>query len=140
VLSRQLPNGTVACGALLVGRFCLGARDAFAEFRNQSEYDANRYRKTRRENGVRDLSPAATRELMAQALECARSLGWLPHRTASRMLDPAAMDEDFDEDGLSCNRKEKNWCRAPRERKEAPVKSNPRQGWKQHVNRLFTRG
>jgi hypothetical protein len=79
LISRLLPNGTVAVAAFLVDRYCLGVKDAFAFILGRSSYEERFVRQTRSRLAVRDLSPAAARKIVEQAVAYARELGIAPH-------------------------------------------------------------
>jgi hypothetical protein len=102
VLSRQLPNGSVACGVFLVDRYCLGVKNAFGKILSRQEYDSSIFRKMHSEYASRDLSPAAARKLVEAAVEYARSLGLPPHpdyhvaKLIFGSIDPAECTEEFE--------------------------------------------
>lgn len=102
MLSRLLPNGTVAVAAFLVDRYCLGVKDAFAFILGRSSYDEKFVRQTRSRFAVRDLSPPAARKIVEQAIAYARGLGIAPHpdyQTAMVLfgdIDASECQEEFE--------------------------------------------
>jgi hypothetical protein len=78
-LSRELPSNQVAYAVFLVDRYCLGVKDIAAAVTNRSTYESQVVRKMRRGFSARDLTPAAVRKLVEEAVEYARSLGLHPH-------------------------------------------------------------
>jgi hypothetical protein len=79
LLSRLLPNGTVAVAAFLVDRFCLGVKDAFGLILGRSTYEERFVRESRSRFPVHDVSPAEARKLLEDAVAYARGLGIAPH-------------------------------------------------------------
>src|SRR3954447_17819242 len=79
LFSRGLPDGSVAVAVFLVGRYCLGVKNALADIVSRSSYESNFARKLRSEFASRDVSPSAARKLVEGAVEYARGLGFPPH-------------------------------------------------------------
>jgi hypothetical protein len=107
-LSRELPNGYVACAVFLVDRYCLGVKNVLADVMPRSEYEEQIARKMCRDFEVRDMQPAAVRKLVEGAVEYARGLGLYPHADYARArhlfgaLNPADSTEvfEFGKDGM----------------------------------------
>jgi hypothetical protein len=78
-LSRQFPNGQVAAGNILVDRYCLGVKDAFAEVGHRVDYE-EKYQRKRSPDlpPPRPLPPADARKLIEGAVEYARGIGFEP--------------------------------------------------------------
>jgi hypothetical protein len=76
LLSRSLPEGSIAIASFLVDRYCLGVKDAFGHIITRSEYEDKFL------NGKLDfrrMTPPDIRKLVDSAVEYARSLGFAPH-------------------------------------------------------------
>ncbi len=107
VLSRALPNGSVAVAGFLVDRYCLGVKDAFARITSRYDYDNETIAKIRSQSRCQDVSPATARRFVESAVEYARGLGFAPHPDYQRAklifgdIDPAAGTEslEFGKDG-----------------------------------------
>ncbi len=79
MLSRALPNGTVAVASFLVDHFCLGVKDAHAEILPRMIYDSKYVRGMRVKVPVRDGRPADARKFVEEAVVYAHGLGFRPH-------------------------------------------------------------
>jgi hypothetical protein len=109
LLSRRLPSGRVASANILVDRYCLGVKDAFAEVYSSTEYESFT-RAMRGSLPMRDIAPADARKLVEGAVAYAGDLGFAPHRdyaTAALLfetIDAAASTAEFEfgEDGKPC--------------------------------------
>jgi hypothetical protein len=101
-LSRELPNGSIALGVFLVDRSCLGVKDAIAEITSRFTYEDKFMSKFRRQEGARELAPAAARQLVESAVDYARRLGLAPHADYHKAapifgtIDPAGCAEEFE--------------------------------------------
>ncbi|HKI30965.1 MAG TPA: hypothetical protein VKA46_03810 [Gemmataceae bacterium] len=102
VISRELPDGSVAFGAFLVDRYCLGVKDAFGNVVGRSEYENKLVRDTRSHFAVREVSPATVRKLVEEAVAYAASLGLSPHADYHKVkpifgtIDPGESTEEFE--------------------------------------------
>ena len=107
VLSREIPNGTVAVATFLVDRYCLGVKDLHAEVIGRATYDEKYDRKMRTEMRPRQVSPADARKLLDEAVAYARELGFSPPADYPKVLpifgstDPAqsTAQYEFGKDG-----------------------------------------
>jgi hypothetical protein len=79
LLSRQLPDGSVAAGVFLVDRYCLGVKDAFANIVGGFTYESEFLRKMGEKYDWRDVSPATARKLVEGAVAYAAGFGLSPH-------------------------------------------------------------
>jgi len=79
LVSRALPNGSVAVGVFLLDRLCLGVKDAFGEILPRSEYDEKFVRQGESRLEVDPVAPALARKLVEEAVAYARDLGFSPH-------------------------------------------------------------
>ncbi len=101
LLSRSLPDGSVAAAVFLVDRYCLGIKDAFARIVSRFEYESDFYRNIYK-MGVRSISPAIARKLVDQAVEYAHGLGFPPHpdyrkaRPIFGDIDAGTSSEEFE--------------------------------------------
>jgi hypothetical protein len=86
LLSRELPNGSVAVACFLVDRYCLGVKDAFAELLPRSDYNSKYRTGPAKELPTRDVEPAEARKLIEGAVAYARGLGLSPHPDYARAL------------------------------------------------------
>jgi hypothetical protein len=109
LLSRRLPSGRVAIANLLVDRYCLGVKDAFAEIYGPSDYES--FTRTMRASlPMRDIAPADARKLVERAVAYAGDLGFPPHRdyaVAALLLETidataSTAEFEFGEDGRPC--------------------------------------
>jgi hypothetical protein len=79
LLSREMPDGSVAIAVFLVDRYCLGVKDAMARFLPRSRYDDDFVRRTRATFGTENATPAKVRKLVEDAVAYAEGLGLHPH-------------------------------------------------------------
>jgi hypothetical protein len=108
VLSRSLPNGSVAVVNFLVDSYCLGVKDVFVEIRPHSEYADKYLRKMRGRMFFHDSAPAEARKLIEEAVAYARGIGLSPHADYAKAMilfgDIKATDSDahfeFGKDGM----------------------------------------
>ena len=102
VLSRQLPNGSIAFAMFLVDRYCLGVKNVTADITSRFDYDSRIAHKMRHRLGARPMSPAAARSLVEQAVAYAHSWGLAPHPDYHRAgllfgnIDAAECREQFE--------------------------------------------
>src|SRR5207247_7463452 len=86
VLSREIPNGSVAVATFLVDRYCLGVKNVVAEVLGRSAYDAKYVRKMTRDMPSRAVPPAEARKLLEQAVAYAHGLGLPPHEDYAKVM------------------------------------------------------
>ena len=86
VLSREIPNGTVAVVNFLVDRYCLGVKNLHAEIVGRATYDEKYRRKMLSEMQPHDVSPADALKLVQEAVAYARGLGFSPHADYTKAL------------------------------------------------------
>jgi hypothetical protein len=79
ILSREIPNGTVAVATFLVDRYCLGVKNVVAEILGRATYDHKYSRRMRSEMPAQTVAPADARKLLEEAAAYARKLGFAPH-------------------------------------------------------------
>jgi len=107
VLSRAMPNASVAVASFLVDSYCLGVKNAHAEILPRSDYDHKYSRKMMSDMPSRSAAPAEARKLVEEAIAYARDLGFSPHPDCSKAMilfgDINAADSDthfeFGKDG-----------------------------------------
>jgi hypothetical protein len=78
LLSRGLPDGSVAAAIFLVDRHCLGVKDAIAAVVSRFDYESDFWRKIH-DLGAKTMAPPDARKLVESAIEYARNLGIAPH-------------------------------------------------------------
>ncbi len=102
VLSRALPNGTVAVSSFLVDYYCLGVKNAHAEILPRVSYDSKYVQKISKEMALHDAPPAEARKFVEQAIAYAHDLGFQPHPDYERArilfgdIDPKQSDATFE--------------------------------------------
>jgi hypothetical protein len=102
LISRQLPGGQVAFAVFLVDRFCLGAKDAFANVAPRPTYTRSLYEKLAASDTLVPLDPPDARKLVEGAVQYALDLGIPPHPDYSVAklilgdIDVAGATEDFE--------------------------------------------
>src|SRR2546423_11215500 len=79
VLSRALPDGTVAFAIFLVDRYCLGVKNVALNILNHLDYETNIEKKTRSEYTTHDVPPEKLRKFVEQSVTYADGLGLAPH-------------------------------------------------------------
>jgi hypothetical protein len=79
LLSRQLPDGSVAASVFLVDRYCLGVKDAMVNINSRSLYESKIVRLMRAQFTSRAVSPATARKFVESAVAYAQGLGFPPH-------------------------------------------------------------
>jgi len=107
VLSRAMPNGSIAAVSFLVDSYCLGVKNVHAEILPRSEYDYKYLREMMSKMPSRSAAPAEARKLVEEAVAYARELGFSPHADYPRAMvlfgDINAADSDahfeFGKDG-----------------------------------------
>ncbi|HTU22255.1 MAG TPA: hypothetical protein VMG10_29725 [Gemmataceae bacterium] len=107
VLSRAMPNGSVAAASFLVDSYCLGVKNVHAEILPRSEYEDKYLRHMMAKMPSRDAAPAEARKLLEGAVAYAREIGFSPHPDYPRVMvlfgDIKAADSDahfeFGKDG-----------------------------------------
>lgn len=77
LLSRQLPDGSVAFAVFLVDRYCLGIKDAFGRITGHYTYETDVIRKMFSHS--RTVSASTVRKLVEQAVAYAADLGLSAH-------------------------------------------------------------
>jgi hypothetical protein len=102
LLSRVLPDTSVAASVFLVDRFCLGVKNAMTNILTRSNYDDQYQRLMHREFSSRPLTPACVRKLVESAVEYAANLGFPPHPDYHKAkalfgdIDPTECTETFE--------------------------------------------
>ena len=107
LISRQLPNGSVAFGCFLLDRYCLGVKDAFGDIRTKDEYEEKFLRGNRAKYKQIDLSPATARKFVEGCVAYAADLGFAPQGDYAKVkaifgdINPADSDEtlEYGQDG-----------------------------------------
>jgi hypothetical protein len=107
VLSRAMPNGSVATASFLVDSYCLGVKEVFVEILPRSAYDSKYLRKMMSDIPSRSVAPTEARKLLEEAVAYAHELGFSPHPDYPRAMilfgDIEAADSDahfeFGKDG-----------------------------------------
>jgi hypothetical protein len=102
LLSRELPDGSIAVGVFLVDRYCLGVKDALPNVVGRYTYDMDFVRKIRQQFTTREVSPATVRKLVEAAVAYAADLGLPPHPDYHKAkmifgtIDPRESTEEFE--------------------------------------------
>lgn len=98
LLSRRLPNGSVAFATFLVDAWCLGIKNAHAEVCSNYQYQCDIVPKTKE---ATPMSPAAARKLVEDAAAYAAGIGFEPHADYRRAkaifgdIDPTECQQEF---------------------------------------------
>jgi hypothetical protein len=79
LLSRALPNGSIAVAVFLVDRYCLGVKNAMGAVVSRLEYDNRFVQQFRSQSTSQTVTPAKARKIVESAVEYARKLGFAPH-------------------------------------------------------------
>jgi hypothetical protein len=79
LVSRQLPNGSVAFVVFLVDMYCLGVKDVIVNIFPRPRYERDVYGKMIRQGGFLPLKPECARKLVEGAVQYALDLGLPPH-------------------------------------------------------------
>jgi hypothetical protein len=101
ILSRKLPNGSIAAAVFLVDVYCLGIKNALTKIVSRNEYNST-LRSPRMRTEEQQLEPATARKLIEEAVEYARSLGFSPHPDYQQAkillgdIDPTESSEEFE--------------------------------------------
>jgi hypothetical protein len=102
LLSRFLPDGSVAVAVFLVDRYLLGVKNAFFDILTRSEYETKFMRQMRGRYPARDVSPAYVRKLVEDVVAYAGKLGFAPHPDYHKAkllfgdIDPSECREQFE--------------------------------------------
>ncbi len=102
LLSRQLPDGSVAVAVFLIDRYCLGVKDAVADVVGRYSYDKDFVTKMQSKFTSREVSPATVRKLVEEAVAYAAGLGFAPHADYHKAkpifgtIDPRESTEEFE--------------------------------------------
>jgi hypothetical protein len=101
LLSRVLPDTSVAVSIFLIDRFCLGVKDTIIDIMTRSGYEDKFQSRMRREFPARNVSPACVRKLVESAVEYAQNLGFQPQADYPKAMalfgdiNPAECQETF---------------------------------------------
>lgn len=79
VISRNLPDGSIAMGVFLVDVFCLGVKNAFFTMCSELKYQ-DAIGRIGSHQGLESVEPSYARKLVEDAVEYARGLGFEPQR------------------------------------------------------------
>jgi len=79
LVSRELPDRSIAFAVFLVDRYCLGVKNAMMDITNRSRYENEIVHKMRSTFTSRAVTPPTARKLVEAAVEYARRLGFPPH-------------------------------------------------------------
>jgi len=102
LLSRALPDGTVAFAIFLVDRYCLGVKNVVVNILNRLDYESKIEKKMRSEYAVQDVPPEKLRKFVEQAVAYADGLGFAPVADYDRAkilfddIDPSRCTEEFE--------------------------------------------
>ncbi len=80
MISRQFPNGQVACVSFLVDRYCLGVKDVLMTVLPRWQYQEGFYEQMAARFSLVSMKPECARKFVEGAVEYARNLGLPPHR------------------------------------------------------------
>jgi hypothetical protein len=102
LLSRLLPNGSVAAVVFLVDRYCLGVKNVIVEIMGRFTYDSKLLRQMLGRFESEEVAPAKVRKFIEDAVAYAQKLGFSPHpdyQTAKLIfgdIDASACHETFE--------------------------------------------
>jgi hypothetical protein len=102
LISRELPDHSVAVAVFLVDRYCLGVKNAFSEVLNRSSYDARFVHEMRSQFPAGNVSPSCARKVVEAAVAYAGNLGFAPHPDYNKAkllfgaVDAAECTEEFE--------------------------------------------
>jgi hypothetical protein len=102
MLSRELPDKTVAFAFILVDRYCLGVKNVLTAIVSRAQYDQRFERDLRSKFPSRDVAPAMVRKIVEDAIAYAGDLGFPPHEdyhTAKLLfgdIDASQCTEEFE--------------------------------------------
>jgi hypothetical protein len=102
LISRELPNGSVAIGMFMVDLYCLGVKDAFAQIVGKFTYESKFAQNSEFRSRCRAAQPAAARKLVEGAVAYAANLGLSPHsdyevaKLIFGDIDPSACHDEFE--------------------------------------------
>jgi hypothetical protein len=102
LISRRLPDGSIAFATFLVDRYCLGVKDAMTTILTRSEYESKIVHKMRQQFTSEEVTPAAARKIVEGVVAYARDLGFPPHPDYHKAkllfgdIDPNECNEEFE--------------------------------------------
>jgi hypothetical protein len=102
VLSRQLPDGSIAAAVFLVDTYCLGVKDAFGDIVSRFSYESDFLGKLKSEHKWEDIPPAKARKIVESAVAYAAGLGLHPHPDYAKVkpifgdIDTSQCQEEFE--------------------------------------------
>lgn len=79
IISRKMPDGTVAASVFLLDVFCLGVKDCFFTVVSKSEYE-HRIAHLGQNEGLQRVEPEYAVKLVENAVAYAKNLGIDPHK------------------------------------------------------------
>ena len=79
VISRKMPDGSIAASVFLVDTFCLGVKDCFFTVVSPHEYE-RRMTDLRQKEGLERVDPEHAVKLIENAVAYAKDLGFNPHK------------------------------------------------------------
>lgn len=105
IVSRELPNGSIAASVFLIDRYCLGVKDVYIVITSRFDYETRLLRNST--TAWQRISPESARKIVESAVAYARSLGLSPHpdyataRLIFGDIDPSLGTEEieFGKDG-----------------------------------------
>ena len=82
LVSRRLPDGSIALSAFVVDVFCLGVKNAFFKLSSEFEYEHTikaQLIQAHNDQSFENLHPSCSRKLIEGAVRYAKDLGFSPH-------------------------------------------------------------
>jgi len=101
IISRKMPDGSIAASVFLVDTFCLGVKDCFFRVVSSKEYE-NRIMDLKRKENLERVEPEYAVKLIENAVAYAKNLGFSPHPDHSMVkkifgsIDLATCLSDFE--------------------------------------------
>ncbi len=101
IISRKMPDGSIAASVFLVDTYCLGVKNCFFRVVSPYEYES-RMTDLRQEEGVEGVEPEYAVKLIEDAVSFAKGLGFNPHKEYPLVkkifgnIDPSACPSKFE--------------------------------------------
>jgi hypothetical protein len=101
IISRKMPDGSIAASVFLVDTFCLGVKDCFFTIVSPNEYKS-RIMDLRQKEGLESVEPEYAAKLIENAVSYAEDLGFKHHKDYPRVkkifgsIDPSVCSSEFE--------------------------------------------
>ncbi|MBS3919294.1 MAG: hypothetical protein KG012_10425 [Deltaproteobacteria bacterium] len=100
IISRRMPDGSIAASVFLVDTYCLGVKDCFFTVVSKNKYE-ERVKHLEQNENLERVEPEYAVKLIENAVSYAKALSFKPHEDYSKVkkifgsIDPSACPSEF---------------------------------------------